>query len=411
MASIQPAIEQVNGFRVAGVHAGLKQNDALDFALFTSDHDCAVGALFTTNTVKAAPVLVDMETVAHSARHIRAVAVNTRSANACTGEIGLANARQTQQLVAAQIGCQPEQVLVLSTGVIGTHLPMDAIKRGVQQAHATLGHDWQAAADAIRTTDTRPKLAATTVQLSGGPVQIAGVAKGSGMIAPNMATMLSVITTDAALPPEQAQGLLAVANETTFNRIVVDGDTSTNDTVLLLANGASDISIDGDSDRAAFLAGLEAVCRKLAQDIVRDGEGVTKFVTLHVLGADTQADARHIANTIATSPLVKTAFFGEDANWGRIIAAAGRAGVPFDPDQAVLLVQAGESLEVAPQNGAVRLFDNGTPTDYAEQDAAAVMQHPSVVVRLNCRLGTGEAVIWTCDLSYDYVKINGDYRT
>ena len=412
MTEILSAIEHVNGFRVAGVHAGLKKDGVRDFALFVSDHNCATGALFTTNSVKAAPVQLGMETIANNSGRIRAVAVNTRSANACTGQTGLDNARTTARLVAEKIGCDAEQVLVLSTGVIGTQLPMDAIINGVNCAYDALGDDWHAAADAIRTTDTRPKLASATVELADGQqVQIAGVSKGSGMIAPNMATMLGVITTDAALTPEQSQAFLAAANETTFNRIVVDGDTSTNDTVFLLANGASGVSIDNEHDRLAFAQALEGVCRKLAQDIVRDGEGMTRFITLNVLAAASDTDARDIANTIATSPLVKTAFFGADANWGRIIAAGGRAGVPFDPAKATLLIQAGESLDVTPENGAVRLFADGMPTDYSEGDASAVMQHPSVTIRLNCGLGDGEAVIWTCDLSYDYVKINGDYRT
>ncbi|MEL7234982.1 MAG: bifunctional ornithine acetyltransferase/N-acetylglutamate synthase, partial [Chloroflexota bacterium] len=206
-------------------------------------------------------------------------------------------------------------------------------------------------------------MASAQITLSSGKtVQIAGVSKGSGMIAPNMATMLGVLVTNAALSVEETQGMLARANETTFNRIVVDGDTSTNDTVFLLANGASGAALETDADRIAFAEALEAVARKLAHDIVRDGEGVTKFVTLHVLGATTNEAAKQIASTIATSPLVKTALFGSDANWGRIVAAAGRAGVPFDPMQATLLVQGGESLAVTPENGAVVLFKNGMPT-------------------------------------------------
>ncbi len=412
MATVKPSIEHVDGFRVAGVHAGLKKANQLDFALFASDTDCATGALFTTNTVKAACVLVDMEHVASHSSTIRAVVVNTKVANACTGQQGIDNAKATAKLLADKLGCAPEQVLVLSTGVIGPQLPMGKITDGVNLSADALGNCWADAADAIRTTDTRTKLASALVELSSGKiVQVAGVSKGSGMIAPNMATMLAVLVTDAALTPEETQGLLATANETTFNRIVVDGDTSTNDTVFLLANGASGAGPETDADRIAFADALEGVCRKLAQDIVRDGEGVTKFMTLHVLGAESDTDARQIANTIATSPLVKTAFFGSDANWGRIVAAAGRAGVPFDPARATLLVQAGESLEVTPGNGAVMLFQDGMPTDYTEDDAMAVMANDAITVRLNCGIGSGAAVVWTCDLSYDYVKINGDYRT
>ncbi|MEL6271054.1 MAG: bifunctional glutamate N-acetyltransferase/amino-acid acetyltransferase ArgJ [Chloroflexota bacterium] len=412
MVQVKPTIEHVDGFRVAGVHAGLKKDNALDFALFVSDTDCATGALFTTNTVKAACVLVDMEIMSTHSATIRAVAVNTKCANACTGEQGITNAKETAKQVAEKIGCAPEQVLVLSTGVIGTQLPMDKITNGINLAYNALGDCWPEAADGIRTTDTRSKMASAQITLSSGKtVQIAGVSKGSGMIAPNMATMLGVLVTNAALSVEETQGMLARANETTFNRIVVDGDTSTNDTVFLLANGASGAALETDADRIAFAEALEAVARKLAHDIVRDGEGVTKFVTLHVLGATTNEAAKQIASTIATSPLVKTALFGSDANWGRIVAAAGRAGVPFDPMQATLLVQGGESLAVTPENGAVVLFKNGMPTDYSEDDAMAVMAHDSITICLKCGIGDGEAVVWTCDLSYDYVKINGDYRT
>ncbi len=410
MGTVEPTITHVPGFRTAGVHAGLKKDGILDVALFVSDTDCATGAVFTTNTVKAACVQVDMARMKTHADKIRAVAVNAKCANACTGQQGIDNAEATAAMVAEKIGCEPEQVLVMSTGVIGTQLPMDKIGRGFELAYAALGDCWLEAAQGITTTDTRVKMAAAAVTLADGQtVQIAGVSKGSGMIAPNMATMLSVIVTDAALTQTQSQAMLSAANETTFNRIVVDGDTSTNDTVLLLANGASGAAITTDVDKSAFEAALEAVARKLAQDVVRDGEGVTKFVTLHITGAASDTDARQIGNTVATSPLVKTAFFGSDANWGRIVAAAGRAGVPFDPSGAKLYIEAGECDTVG--DDAVLLFDNGMPTDYVEADAAAVMAADAITVHLDCGDGTGEAVIWTCDLSYDYVKINGDYRT
>ena len=410
MVNVKPTIDQVNGFRVAGVHAGLKANDKLDFALFVSDLDCTAAAVFTTNTVKAAPVLVDMEKVTANSNAIRAVAVNTKSANACTGEQGITNAHEMARLAAEAVGCTPEQVLVLSTGVIGTQLPMEKIANGVQLSSASLGDDWESAARAMMTTDTQPKLASVLVTLSNGEVvEIAGVSKGSGMIAPNMATMLGVIVTDAALSTADAQGLLASANELTFNRIVVDGDMSTNDTVFLLANGASEQALQTPEDHERFREGLMAVAQKLAQDIVRDGEGVTHFVTLHVENAASDKDARQIANTIATSPLVKTAIFGADANWGRIIAAAGRAGVPFDPATATLHIQPGESAALT--SAAVKLFAGGMPTDYHESDASAIMKESSITIVLNCGVGGGNATVWTCDLSYDYVKINGDYRT
>jgi glutamate N-acetyltransferase/amino-acid N-acetyltransferase len=287
---------------------------------------------------------------------------------------------------------------------------MDKIEHGVNLASAALGNHWLSAAIAIMTTDTRPKSASVQVTIpSGGTVQIAGVSKGSGMIAPNMATMLGVIVTDAALTPAETQAMLSVANAQTFNRIVVDGDTSTNDTVFLLANGASGVQLLTDADRAAFQAGLNAVAQSLAQAVVRDGEGVTKFVTLHVSGATSDADAHKIANTIATSPLVKTALFGSDANWGRIVAAAGRAGVPFEPTRAQLHIQVGQDTQATPD--AVLLFKGGMPTGYAEADAMGVMAAAEIAILLDCGIGNGSATVWTCDLSYDYVKINGDYRS
>lgn len=410
MVDIKPTIDGVTGFRVSGVHAGLKKEGKLDFSLFVSDTPCTVGAVFTTNTVKAACVLVDMEHVKISRDDIRAVAVNTKHANACTGEQGIANAKLMAEQVAAKIGCEPQQVLVLSTGVIGTQLPMDKIENGINLSYDALGNDWESAAKGIMTTDLQHKTASVAVTLSNGrTVHIAGASKGSGMIAPNMATMLGVMVTDAALTAVDAQKMLSAANDVTFNRIVVDGDMSTNDTVFFLANGASGARLETEADKAAFQEALTALAQKLAQDIVRDGEGVTKFVTVAVRGAGSDDGARQIANTIATSALVKTAFFGSDANWGRIIAAAGRAGVRFDPDQAVLHVQAGEITDL--EGGAVKLFENGTPTDYSEAEATAVMEHAAFVVHLDCGIGEGEATIWTCDLSYDYVKINGDYRT
>ena len=410
MANIKPSIDSVSGFQVAGVHAGLKAGAQLDMSIFVSTTDCTAAAVFTTNTVKAAPVLLGMERITANPTSIRAVAVNTKSANACTGDQGLTNAHEMSRLVAEAVGCTPEQTIVMSTGVIGTQLPMPKIADGIRLSASALGHDWDAAARGMMTTDTRPKLASALVTLSNGQtVQIAGVSKGSGMIAPNMATMLGVIVTDAALSPAEAQEMLAVANDLTFNRIVVDGDMSTNDTVVLLANGASGQSLITPHDREHFQEALTAVSRKLAQDIVRDGEGMTRFVTLHVQNAASGTAARQIANTIATSPLVKTAFFGADANWGRIVAAAGRAGVPFDPSSANLFIQPGEATIIA--GNAVKLFERGVPTRYAEAAATAVMQQTSITVILDCGAGDGAATVWTCDLSYDYIKINGDYRT
>ncbi len=385
MTEVNASIEYVPGFRVAGVHSGLKKNDALDMTLIVSDTPCVAAGVFTTNLMKAAPVLFDMEVLHGNRDHVRAVTINTRCANACTGEQGLANAREMARLTAAKVGCAADEVLVMSTGVIGTQLPMDRIAHGIDLAAGALGNNWSAAAAGIMTTDTRPKMAAVKVVTPGGAVyHIAGIAKGAGMIAPNMATMLSVVVTDVALPLDTAKGLLQSASETTFNRVVVDGDMSTNDTLLLLANGVSGVTLQSPDDFTAFHEALAALCRKLAQDIVRDGEGVTKFITLTVKGAPSPEAAHQIANTIATSPLVKTAFFGNDANWGRIVAAAGRAGVPIDPDLVRLWITPGETEDF--NLGSLLLFTNGMPSGYAKNsidDSSTVSAYVTIKGYLN----------------------------
>lgn len=405
---LESSIAGVAGFKVAGVHCGLKKEGRLDFALVTSDRPCVAAGVFTTNLVKAAPVLVDMQVLENNAESIRAIAINTGCANACTGRKGIQDAHVTATWVADALKIRQESVLVLSTGVIGTHLPMDKIRVGVGEASRNLGDDWNSAAMAIMTTDTRPKQASASASTSSGQTyNLAGICKGAGMIAPNMATMLGVIVTDLTLTREQAQTALRAATGTTFNRIVVDGDMSTNDTVLLLANGASGVTLS-DDDLPAFIESLTALCRTLAQAIVRDGEGVTKFITLNVVNAPSDEAARQVANTIATSPLVKTAFYGGDANWGRIIAAAGRAGVPLDPEQLELWIAPGETGEDV---RLLQLFDRGIAARYNEAQAAAIFANPSISLVLDCGAGSGQATVWTCDLSHDYVSINGHYRS
>jgi glutamate N-acetyltransferase / amino-acid N-acetyltransferase len=402
MSEVKATIEHVPGFQVAGVHAGLKKDNKLDFALIVSDRPCVTAGVFTTNLIKAAPVLVDMERLKQNPTGIRAVAINTGCANACTGQQGIDNALQTARWVAEALGCDENEVLVLSTGVIGTQLKMDKIKHGIELAVDSLGNNWEAAARAIMTTDTRPKMASFATS---NDYQIAGIAKGAGMIAPNMATMLGVVVTDAPLALEQAQATLRQSTQVSFNRIVVDGDMSTNDTVFLLSNGPNNAT-PSNSD---FQLGLTGVSRKLAQDIVRDGEGVTKFITLHITGTSDDDSAACVANAIATSPLVKTAFFGADANWGRIVAAAGRAGVPLEAEKIQLWISGGE-VDLDDFNG-LRLFANGMPTQYSEAEATAIFKQPSITVKLDCGIGDGRATVWTCDLSHDYVSINGDYRS
>jgi glutamate N-acetyltransferase/amino-acid N-acetyltransferase len=394
-----PAIS-VKGFRIAGTHCGLKHDGKKDIALLLSDTTCRAAGVFTTNRVKAAPVLYDQAVLSRPGAPVRAVIVNTGSANACTGNAGLANTRQTTAQVAQAVGCQMDEVLALSTGVIGLPLPMGPITQGIQTLAGQLRlNGWDDAAAAIMTTDTRPKLA--SVQHPDG-YTIAGIAKGAGMIAPNVATMLAIIATDVDVPGDLLARALRHAAENSFNRIVVDGDMSTNDTVLVLANGASGVVA---RDEAAFSAALTDVCVRLAQAIVRDGEGATKFVTLHVTGAPDEASARTVVHSIATSALVKTAFYGGDPNWGRILCAAGYSGVPVEPTrmQLWLLDRAGSPV--------LHLVENGSPTDYDEAAATQLMQTPEWGVRLELGMGKASTWVWTCDLSHDYVTINGHYRT
>jgi len=403
------------GFRATAVSAYIKYPDRPDLALVVSDMDCSATAVFTKNQVVAAPVVVDRATLKANNSHIRAVLINSGNANASTGQPGLENARHTQALVATAVGCAADEVLVMSTGVIGVQLPMDRLQAGIaaaanrlESATAVSPEAKEAAglsaAKAIMTTDTRPKHLAALVELPGGVVTIGGMAKGAGMIHPNMATMLSLITTDAAIAPDVLADMLKTAVNHSFNRISIDGDTSTNDTVLLLANGASGVAIDNHDSAVVFAEALTALCAELARMIVKDGEGATKFVEIVVSGAETAVDAHTVANTIATSPLVKTAFAGSDANWGRILAAAGRAGVAFDQYQTNLWVGVQHTDEL-------QLVHQGTPTHYAESDAAAIFAQPEFMIRLDLGRGSARDTVWTCDLSHDYVAINADYRT
>ena len=393
------------GFAAGATAAYIKYKDRLDLALLVSEVDCVAAAVFTQNQVVAAPVIVSRQTLTANHTKIRAVAANAGNANACTGTPGLANAKETQRLTAQAVGCEPDAVLLLSTGVIGVQLPMANMAAGIKTAAANLSPaHGTAVAQAIMTTDTRPKSMAVQVDLPAGVVTIGGTAKGAGMIHPNMATMLSMITTDAAIDAQMLAGMLKTAVNRSFNRISIDGDTSTNDTVLLLANGAAGVTAADVESQALFQAGLNHLCTALAQMIVRDGEGATKFVEINVQGTQHDVDAHAIANTIAISPLVKTAFAGSDANWGRLLMAAGRAGVVFDQQQVNLWigVNAADDLQ---------LVAEGTPTAYAEAEAAAIFAEPAFKIWLSVGEGDGRATVWTTDLTYEYVRINADYRT
>ena len=396
---VRRTARSVKGFQTSGLDVGLRahfgKQPAPDFALIAADGPCTAAGVFTTNQVKAAPVIFDAAQLSANFDHMRAVLINTATANACTGEEGLRNAEQSAAWTAQALGCAADEVLVMSTGVIGVQLPMTVIEAGIPVAVEALRPDgWKDAARAIMTTDTQPKLA--NIETDG--ISITGIAKGAGMIAPNMATMLSVIATDAAISAELLQRALSEAVERSFNCIVVDGDMSTNDTVLVLASGASGIEI-GEAEYERFTGCLAAVCISLAQGIVKDAEGATRFITLQIVGARTAQEAKQIGNTIAVSPLVKTAFYGGDANWGRIMMAAGRAGVPLDQTKLSLWFD------------DLQLVADGTALAYDEARANAIAAQPEVCVRLDLGLGSQEATIWTCDLSHDYVDINGHYRT
>lgn len=384
------------GFKAAGVACGLKKTGALDLALLASDSDCATAGVFTTNRVQAAPVLYDQELLSKNRDTIRAVVINSGCANACTGDPGLNDTRETARAAASALGCRADQVLVLSTGVIGVRLNMDKIHAGVANASKYLSYEGgNDASKAIMTTDTRQKLS----QLQLTNYSIGGMAKGAGMIHPNMATLLSVITTDAKIAPEYLDRALRVAVNQSFNRISVDGDMSTNDTLLVLANGASGQEIKNKEEIEGFTEALTQVAQDLAKQVARDGEGATKFVELVVSGAREEADAVRVAKAIANSPLVKTAIYGADANWGRVVCAAGYSGVAVEPARMKLWF------------GDVQVFANGTPTNYREEDSTAALAGADVCIRLDLGMGSASTTVWTCDLSHDYVTINGKYRT
>lgn len=384
------------GWRAAGVACGLKANGALDLALVATDTGCACAGVFTTNRVKAAPVLYDQRVLAIDNTSIRAIVANSGCANACTGEPGLADTETTAEVTAKALGCRKEQVLVLSTGVIGQRLEMDKLRTGIPLAAQQLTVEGgENAARAIMTTDTRPKVQALRL----ADYVIGGMCKGAGMIHPNMATMLAVITTDAQVSPALLDRAVRVAVDKSFNHISVDGDMSTNDTLLVLANGSSGHAIRENSGFAEFTEGLTQVATSLAKQIVRDGEGATKFVEIEVTGARDETDATRVARAIANSPLVKTALYGGDANWGRVVAAAGYSGIPVEPDAMTLWF------------GDVQVFRHGTPTDFDEADSTRAIAGSEIAMRLDLGMGNANATVWTCDLTHDYVTINGSYRT
>ena len=388
------------GFKAAGVKAGIKKSGNLDVAVIYTEKEAAVAGTFTQNAVAAAPVCVSKRVVSTGSAH--AITANAGCANACTGEQGMQDAEQMAAITAKALGCKADDVLVASTGVIGVNLPMDKMEAGIQHAVSELSETGsELAGNAIITTDTYSKACSTEVEIGGKKVRFGAIAKGSGMIQPNMATMLCFITTDAAIDSKLLQAALSDIVETSFNMISIDGDMSTNDMAIVLANGAAGNAkiMAKNDDYAVFYAALKSICEGLAQRIASDGEGATKFLTVNVRGTKTFADAKTIAMSVAKSPLVKTAFFGEDPNWGRVICAVGYAGIPMDPQKTVV------------KFGGIPVYANGVGAAFDEEALRRVMAEHDIVIDIEMGLGEEEATVWSCDFSYEYVKINGEYHT
>jgi len=386
-----------HGFRAGAAKAGVKHGrpERLDVALIVSERPCAAAAVFTTNQVIAAPCVVTRRHVERGA--LRAIVVNSGNANACTGEQGERDAIAMAEAAAVVVSCSPYEVAVASTGVIGFKLPVERIVAVLPGIALTEG-GWDDTSRAMMTTDTRPKVAERELNLTAGRVRIGGVAKGSGMIHPNMATLLAFVTTDAAVEQGDLRRIVSRAADTTFNAISVDGDTSTNDTLLVLANGASGVTPKG-ADLAAFEEGVRAVCADLARMIVADGEGATKVFEVRVRGAASATDARLAARTITNSNLVRTAIHGGDPNWGRVLAAAGRSGARVDDRKASVRI------------GDLFVYRSGAPLVVADADVRALFAADAIEIEVTLGLGNGEATAWGCDMSAEYVRINAEYMT
>ncbi len=403
MYTMKDAAEGVTypkGFQACGVRAGLKRSGKLDMAMIYSDARCSAAGTFTQNAVAAAPVWVSKEILADG--HAQAVVVNSGCANACTGEQGMKDAREMAQVTAEKLGCSAGDVVVASTGVIGALMDMPRIKDGIEMCRQALYYDGsEAASRAILTTDTVTKSAAAEAEIGGVPVRFGVIAKGSGMIRPNMATMLCFITTDAAIAPALLNEALHDAVSYSFNMISVDGDMSTNDMCVCLANGLAgnaEIAEKG-ADYDAFYEVFLHLCQEMAKKIAADGEGATKFLTIHVTGTKTFADAKQVGMSVAKSPLAKTAFFGEDPNWGRVVAAVGYSEAPMVPEKTSVAF------------GGIPVYKAGLPVPFDEAAMKKVMKAHDIVIDIDMGLGSEEATVWTCDFSYDYVKINGEYHT
>lgn len=407
MQKIEGGVTAAKGFEAAAAAAGIKYQDRTDMALIYSEKPCKVAGTFTTNVVKAAPVKWDRNVV-DSGMKSQAVIVNSGIANACTGEEGMNYCEETAKEAAKVLGVDAKSVLVGSTGVIGMQLPMDRVKDGIRKLAEAKKPDLESgtqAAQAIMTTDTKKKEAAVTVEIGDVTVTIGGMAKGSGMIHPNMCTMLAFITTDAKISKKALQAALSEDVEDTYNMISVDGDTSTNDTVLLLANGAAgnEKIRYGTWEYEAFKNALHYVNETLAKEMAGDGEGATALFEAKVIGADTKAQAKKIAKSIVCSNLTKAAIAGHDANWGRILCAMGYSGAQFDPEKVDLYFES--------EAGNLKIIENGVALDYSEEKATEILSQPKVTAIADIKEGDVEATAWGCDLTHGYIDINADYRS
>lgn len=408
MKIIDGGVTSPKGFQAAGIRAGIKPgSEKKDMAMIYSEQPAVLAGTFTRNIVKAAPVKWDRKLVKEK-KDIRAVVVNTGIANACTGIEGYENVQKEAALAAELLNLKQEEIAVGSTGVIGRQLPMDVIEQGIRCLASEITHDRQSsknAAEAILTTDTKIKEAAVSVEIDGKEVIIGGICKGSGMIHPNMGTMLGYIATDAAIDKELLQEMEKEIVEDTFNMISVDGDTSTNDTVLVMANAmAGNKTIqEKDKDYESFKEGLRYVNQELAKQIAGDGEGCTKLFEVHVAGADTKEHAKILSKSVVTSNLTKAAIYGKDANWGRILCALGYSGVDFDPEKV--------DIAFSSASGTINIVKDGIAADYSEEEATKILSEEKVTAKINVHNGEEEATAWGCDLTHDYVTINADYRS
>lgn len=407
IAKINGGVTAPKGFLASGLNAGIKNQTKKDMAMVFSSTPCAAAGVFTTNLVKAAPVKWDKEIVTTSP-YVQAVVVNSGIANACTGAEGLGYCADTAAEAAAALNIPKTAVLVASTGVIGKQLPIGKIKSGVTALSKVLGssrEDAKLAAEAIMTTDTKSKEVACTLELGGKQVTVAGMCKGSGMIHPNMCTMLCFVTTDVAISHELLQKALSEDVVDTFNMISVDGDTSTNDTVLVMANGQAEntpITKEGE-DYKTFCEALHFIMLELSKKIAGDGEGCTCLFEATVIGAKDKNQARTIAKSVVCSSLTKAAVFGHDANWGRILCAMGYSGAQFDPEVVDIWLES--------KAGTIKIVENGIATDYSEETATKILSEEEVIAKMDIKEGNETATAFGCDLTYEYVKINGDYRS